>query len=255
MALLVVFMEPAASLVGKILRLEEPTTNEIVKGDWLSKLALKHYGDASYWRELALVNRAPNPDLIFPKEEVIVPSFEAIQKIREANSLSSVNNLMSEQEAIVAGRNESTAEPVVQEPEKSVADSQEAPGAQPRDRQRVEGSGDVAVSPEDQDLEPYPSVDNERQAANGADPTSFLSSTPVIIGLVILGLVLLMGIFVVVANKKRREERLIVRDSQEREKEEEENSWYHEQKDAYPEEDEERVEGTKKRRKVTEITK
>lgn len=108
-------LDPASQLLSRFLRLEQPTFHEINRGDWLSKIALKYYGDASFWRELALINRAPDGDLIFPGEKIIVPSYSIIQKIRKARSLSRVNSLIEEQQAILAGN--------YRQPEESPGDS------------------------------------------------------------------------------------------------------------------------------------
>lgn len=113
MGLFVIFLEPANNLLSKFLRLEQPTTHEIQTGEWLSKIAQKYYGNASYWRELALVNRAPNGDLIFPGEEIIVPSLESIQKIRKSRSLTSVNKEIAEQNNLLAGNIASQRELII----------------------------------------------------------------------------------------------------------------------------------------------
>lgn len=87
----------------KKLFLSEPTTHTIQKGEYLSKIALKYYGRADYWRELALINRAPDSDAIFPDEEIVIPSIEVIKKIRRTRWLSRVNHYMKDQEDILAG--------------------------------------------------------------------------------------------------------------------------------------------------------
>lgn len=93
-------------LFAKKLFLDEPTTHKIEEGEYLSKIAKQYYGDADYWRELALINRAPNSDLVFPGEEIVLPSSETIQKIRNTRWLSKVNNYVKNQEEIIAGANE-----------------------------------------------------------------------------------------------------------------------------------------------------
>lgn len=99
----VLFLEPAQTLLSKFLTLEKPTEYQIREGDWLSKIAKEYYNNPSYWKELALVNRAPKGDRIFPGEKVIVPSFRAIQEIRRARSLSKVNQLIREQQNLMDG--------------------------------------------------------------------------------------------------------------------------------------------------------
>ncbi|NOX90096.1 MAG: LysM peptidoglycan-binding domain-containing protein [Calditrichaeota bacterium] len=46
------------------------------KGDWLSKLAGKYYNNVSRWQIIYRANRAEvkNPDLIFPKQKLIIPA-------------------------------------------------------------------------------------------------------------------------------------------------------------------------------------
>ena len=122
-------------LFAKKLFLDEPTTHKIEEGEYLSKIAKEYYGNADYWRELALINRAPNSDLVFPGEEIVLPSSETIQKIRNTRWLSKVNNYVQNQEEIIAGakegeRQEKLAEALpptpqdqkTSQPEKSVVD-------------------------------------------------------------------------------------------------------------------------------------
>ena len=78
----------------------ETTTHTIQKGEYLSEIALKHYGKADYWRELALVNRAPDCDAVFPGEEILIPSLDVIKKIRRTKWLSRVNGYLSGQEIL-----------------------------------------------------------------------------------------------------------------------------------------------------------
>ena len=102
--LFVCFMEPAENLLSKFLRLEQPTVHQIQEGEWLSKIAQEYYGDASYWRELKLINRAPDGDSIYPGEEIVVPSFAVVERIRHTRRLSEVNQLVREQQDILAGK-------------------------------------------------------------------------------------------------------------------------------------------------------
>jgi nucleoid-associated protein YgaU len=46
-----------------------------VKGDSLSKIAKREYGDASKWRQIYQANRdvIDNPDLIEPGQDLIIP--------------------------------------------------------------------------------------------------------------------------------------------------------------------------------------
>ena len=88
--------------------LNSPRMHEIQRGESLSKLAQQHYGDASYWRELALVNRAPAPDHIEVGERMLLPSVAAIQQLRRAYTMTSVNGIAGDQE--LAARLETLSE-------------------------------------------------------------------------------------------------------------------------------------------------
>lgn len=50
-------------------------TYTVVSGDSLSKIAKRFYGDASQWKRIhaANVDKVPNPDLIHPGQELIIP--------------------------------------------------------------------------------------------------------------------------------------------------------------------------------------
>ncbi len=80
----------------------EPTKHVIQKGDFFSKLSKQYYGTTGYWRELALVNRAPNKDLVFPGEEVVIPSLDAMKKLRKTRMLSVVNDIVKDQNDWIA---------------------------------------------------------------------------------------------------------------------------------------------------------
>ncbi len=45
----------------------------VKKGDTLSAIAKRELGDASRWPELAALNSIPNPDLIYPGQEIKLP--------------------------------------------------------------------------------------------------------------------------------------------------------------------------------------
>ncbi|MFQ5675928.1 MAG: LysM peptidoglycan-binding domain-containing protein [bacterium] len=102
LGLFVLFLEPAEKLLSNFLKIEEPTVHEIQQNDWLSKIARQYYGDPSYWKELRLINRAPEGDLIFPGESIIVPSFKVVEKIRKTTRLSEVNELVRQQQDLLA---------------------------------------------------------------------------------------------------------------------------------------------------------
>lgn len=83
----------------------EPTTHVIQKGEYLSTIAKQYYGRADYWKELALINRAPDSDLIHPGEEIIVPSLNVIKEIRRTRWLSKVNSYVKNEEDVIARLN------------------------------------------------------------------------------------------------------------------------------------------------------
>lgn len=80
----------------------EPTTHVIQEGDYFSKLSNQYYGTSKYWRELALINRAPNKNLIFPGERVVIPNLDAIKKLQNSRSLTAVNEIVKDQEIWIA---------------------------------------------------------------------------------------------------------------------------------------------------------
>jgi len=80
----------------------DPQVHTIQPGEYFSRLSLKYYNTVDYWRELALINRAPDADLVFPGEQVIVPGLEAIQRIRRARSLTAVNSIIDAEEKTLA---------------------------------------------------------------------------------------------------------------------------------------------------------
>ncbi len=82
----------------KKLFMNEPAKHVIQKGEYFSKLSQRYYGSAEYWRELALVNRAPDSDLVFPGEEIVIPSIDAVRRLKKSRSLSAVNKIMTDQE-------------------------------------------------------------------------------------------------------------------------------------------------------------
>ena len=62
----------------------DPHVHTIQQGEYFSKISQQYYGTATYWKELAMINRAPISDLVFPGEEIVVPSLEAIQELRKS---------------------------------------------------------------------------------------------------------------------------------------------------------------------------
>ncbi|MGP8329713.1 MAG: LysM peptidoglycan-binding domain-containing protein [Methanosarcinaceae archaeon] len=93
---------PDALVWCKQMILDAPTTHQINKGEYLSKISQQYYGSAKYWRELALINRAPDSDLVFPGEEIFIPSREVIELLHRSRSLSRVNSLMNDERDVYA---------------------------------------------------------------------------------------------------------------------------------------------------------
>lgn len=80
----------------------DPHVHTIQQGEYFSKISQQYYGTATYWKELAMINRAPISDLVFPGEEIVVPSLEAIQELRKSRSLTSVNKIVKTQRDWIA---------------------------------------------------------------------------------------------------------------------------------------------------------
>ncbi len=128
------------TLFGKLLLLEEPRIHKVEKGEYLSKLAQQYYGDPQRWRELALVNRAPNPNHLEVGEEVLVPAANVVAELARAQTLTRVNELTRAQQQIatrapspqtpqVTTPTATSPEPVLEAPPQSPAQS--APVVEP----------------------------------------------------------------------------------------------------------------------------
>jgi hypothetical protein len=89
---------------------QEPTVHQVSAGDYLSKISLHYYGTAKYWHELALINRAPDSDMVFPGESVLIPSKAVIEKLHRAHSISRVNTLVEVEKELYAGKNSKATE-------------------------------------------------------------------------------------------------------------------------------------------------
>jgi len=90
-------------LLGRLQWLEAPRVHVVQKGESLSKLAQENYGDVNYWRELALINRAPRPNHIEPGEQVLLPAANVLQELRRARTLTHVNSIADQQSTQAAG--------------------------------------------------------------------------------------------------------------------------------------------------------
>lgn len=99
---MIVYLAAVALFVGGITResflwrlfLDQPFVHNIEEGEYLSKLSVKYYGTPDYWKELALINRAPDPNLVYPEENILIPDIESIRQLHEAKSITNVNELV-----------------------------------------------------------------------------------------------------------------------------------------------------------------
>lgn len=98
-------------LFGRLQWLEAPRVHVVQEGESLSKLAKENYGRYDYWRELALINRAPRPSHLEPGEQILLPAASVLRDLRNARTLSRVNEIVKAQTA-AAGNNAATAAPV-----------------------------------------------------------------------------------------------------------------------------------------------
>jgi hypothetical protein len=98
-------------LLGRLHWLDAPRVHVVQKGESLSKLAKENYGNVQYWRELALINRAPKPNHLEVGEQVLLPAASVLQDLRRARTLSRVNDLVTDQTAQLG--NTSTTQPSV----------------------------------------------------------------------------------------------------------------------------------------------
>lgn len=96
----------------KKLIFNEPTYHIVQKGEFFSRLSKQYYGTANYWRELALINRAPNKDLVFPGEKVIIPSLDAVKKLSKSRSLTAVNEIVKTEHDWIAKNGNVTTTPL-----------------------------------------------------------------------------------------------------------------------------------------------
>lgn len=186
-ALILAFVMPDAFVWSSKIFLSKPTTHNIQKGEYLSKISLKYYGTAKYWRELALINRAPDSDLVFPDEEIFIPSQEVIEQLHRARSLSRVNNLMGDKKQIYAQGYISPDVDMVAQESDSIISSAVASGA-------VEGS-ESAIA------------ENELSTTESNAEAKKIPALLPILGVIgLLGLIAVVG-FIVYKKRKQSEEK------------------------------------------------
>jgi LysM repeat protein len=195
---------------AKRLLLGAPTTHVIQKGEYLSQIAKKYYGRADYWRELSLINRAPDSDRVFPGEEIIIPSLDVIKEIRRTSWLSKVNAYVKNEEDIIARLNrgeeplmaQKTPEPMQTEPATT------EPRTTPEMLLETDQSGMITATKQSDSLneiaqQPIPSKAEKAQSA---------SSLGLILAIISVVFVASLLAFVMIRRKKRSEQITIVDD-------------------------------------------
>ena len=195
---------------AKKLLLGAPTTHVIQKGEYLSEIAKKYYGSAEYWRELALINRAPDSDLVFPGEEIIIPSIDVIKEIRRTRWLSKVNSYVKNEEDVIARLNrgeepvmaENTPEPMTTEPVQS------EPRTTPEMLLDADHSGTLSATEEvdtlsEFALQPFQSEEDKVQSA---------SSLGIILPIIGVLFVASLLAFAMIRRKKRSQQITIIDD-------------------------------------------
>lgn len=188
LVLFVCFMGPTQTLISSLLRLDHPTFHKIEEGQWLSKIAKEYYGDTSYWHELELINRAPDGNRIYPGEQIIVPSFGVVERIRAARRLSDVNRLVSEQQDILA-RNQPAREDIRSEQEVEVAEH------------LADGAALTPVTPKD----PIVVQPEEVPQAEALPESVSRVSEFLLFGIVLLIVAFVAGIVLYIRTKKKEE--------------------------------------------------
>ena len=94
---LAVWLEPGRTLL-RHLQPAQSAAGQAQREEWLSQVARQYYGDASYGKELALLNRVPDGHLIRPKEAVLVPSLRVVQQIRQTGQRWEIRRRIEAQE-------------------------------------------------------------------------------------------------------------------------------------------------------------
>jgi len=128
------------------LLLDESRVHKIQKGESLSLLAKRYYGDPQRWRELALLNRAPNPNLVLPGEDVVVPAVGSINEMSRVKTITKFNSLANEQERLAVAETPEAMRQFSQSTSPSATSTQSAQegGAGLADEnQAVSGNGSI----------------------------------------------------------------------------------------------------------------
>ncbi|HEX9970500.1 MAG TPA: LysM peptidoglycan-binding domain-containing protein [bacterium] len=180
----------------KKLMLGEPTTHVIQKGESFSKIAKQYYGNKTYWRELALINRSPNSDLVFPGEAIVIPSLNTIKEIRRTRWMTKVNTFMQGEQDILAQLNRGEAPALAATPQTTIPGSkQEANVSSPVNEP-------VAIADEAEQM-PTAIADVNVQSS---------SSLGLILGIIAVLLIASLVAYLVVRRRKQSEQISIVDD-------------------------------------------
>ncbi|UCE07760.1 MAG: LysM peptidoglycan-binding domain-containing protein [bacterium] len=191
----------------KRLLLGGPTTHVIQEGEYLSQIAREHYGRADYWRELALINRAPDCNLVFPGEEIIIPSLDVVKEIRRTRWLSKVNAYVRNEEDIIARLNRGEEPVLAENVPKTMEDE---PKTTPERLLEAEQSGIMSETEHVDTLtefaqQPFvPEQENVRSA----------SSLGLVLALIGIVFVASLIAFVLIRKKKRSQQITIVDDEE-----------------------------------------
>ncbi|KAA3615313.1 MAG: LysM domain-containing protein [Calditrichaeota bacterium] len=160
-------------LLSSRMYLGESRIHTIQNGEQLSHLAQQYYGDAAYWRELALINRAPNADNIFPGEQILLPTVNVIDKLARSTRLSEVNKLVGEQEQLATQESQQQAKEFTAK--QRIATSEQTAPAQTKPEPLPENDSHLSEEPvldsaplentEELDSEILPSTDLSSQSS------------------------------------------------------------------------------------------
>lgn len=197
---------------AKRLLLGEPTTHVIQQGEYLSEIAKQYYGQADYWRELALINRAPDSDLVFPGEEIIIPSLDVIKEIRQTRMLSKVNSYVKNEEDVIA-RLRSGEEPLMAKnmPEPIPTEPmQSEPRTTPETLLDTDNSATISASEQVDTLSEYAM----QSFQSGKDDVQSASSLGIILAIIGVLFAAALLAFVLIRRKKQAQQITIVDDEE-----------------------------------------
>ncbi|MCU0644339.1 MAG: LysM peptidoglycan-binding domain-containing protein [bacterium] len=174
----------------------EPTTHVIQKGESFSKIAKQYYGNKTYWRELALINRSPNSDLVFPGEAIVIPSLNTIKEIRRTRWMTKVNTFMQGEQDILARLNQSGEPTLAATPQTPMPDSK------PEINVTSPANESVTITDEAEQM----AVANEDVKAQSS------SSLGLILGIIAVLIIASLVAYMLIRRRKRSEQISIVDD-------------------------------------------